>query len=121
MTVSVFLQSQSETIEPGLFSGPPLTFALVGGVGAEGVAVETVLAAVAEEAIGVVDALQTLSGLTVAVADGVGVDVVAALAGAAGSDRPALTQRVAKETVVTELTALTCGRVTSETIRIMYR
>lgn len=86
----------------------PLTFALVGGVGSQGVAVEAVLAAVAEEAVGVVDALQALSGFPVAVADGVGVDVVAALAGAAGSDRSALTQRIAEETVVTELAALTC-------------
>lgn len=95
-------------------SGLPLTFALVGGVGGEGVAVETVLAAVAEEAVGVVDALQALSGLAVAVANSIGVDVVAALAGAAGSDRAALTQRVAEETVITELAAFTCRQVTSQ-------
>lgn len=93
---------------------PSLTFALVGGVAGQRVAVETLLAAVAEEAVGVVDALEALSRLTVAVADSVGVDVVAALAGAAGSDRPALTQRVAEETVVTELAAFTCRQVTSE-------
>ncbi len=95
-------------------SGLPLTFALISGAGGQGVAVETLLAAVAEEAVGVVDALEALSGLAVAVADGIGVDVVAAFAGAAGSDRPALTQRVAEETVVTELTAFTCKQVTPQ-------
>lgn len=72
---------------------------------------EARLAAVAEEAVGVVDALQAFSCLAVAVADGVGVDVIAALAGAAGSGRPVLTQRVPKEPVVAELTALTCTQV----------
>lgn len=91
-----------------------LTFTLVVGVGSQSVAVETLLAAVTEEAVGVVDALQTLSGLTVAVADGVGVDVVVALTGPAGSDRTALTQRVPEETVVAELAAFTCRQVTAE-------
>lgn len=68
-----------------------LTFALVGRVGGQGVAVEGVLAAVAEEAGRVVDALQALARLPIAVAHGVGVDVVAALAGPAGPDRSALT------------------------------
>lgn len=85
-----------------------LTFALVSGVGGQGVAIETILAAVAEEAVSVVDALETFSSLAVAVADGVGVDVVAALAGAAGSDRSAPTQRVTEEPVITELAALPC-------------
>lgn len=97
--------------DPGsLWSVPPrprpLTFALVGGVGGQGVAVVTVLAAVAEEAGGAVDALQALAGLAVAVADGVGVNVVAALAGAAGPDRPGPPKRVPEEPVVTELAAL---------------
>lgn len=85
---------------------PQPTFALVRGVGGQGVAVEGVLAAVAEEASGVVDALQALARLPVTVADSVGIDVVAALAGPAGPDRPVLTQRVSEEAVVTELTAL---------------
>lgn len=88
-----------------------LTFALVGRVGGQGVAIEGVLAAVAEEAGGVVDALEALSRLPVAVADGVGVDVVAALAGPAGPDRPALAQRVAEEAIVTELAAFSCRQV----------
>lgn len=91
-----------------------LTFALVGGVCGQGVAIETLLAAVAEEAVGVVDALETLSGLAVAVANGVGVDVVAALAGAARSDRAVLTQWVPEEPVIAELTAFTCRQVTGE-------
>lgn len=89
-----------------------LTFALVGGVGGQGVAIETLLAAVAEEAVGVVNALETLSGLAVAVADGVSVDVVAALAGAAGSDRAVLPQRVPEEAIIAELAAFTCRQVT---------
>lgn len=92
-----------------------LTFALVSGVGGQGVAIETLLAAVAEEAVSVVDALEALSGLAVAVADGVGVDVVAALAGTARSDRTVLTQRVPEEPVVAELAAFTCRQVTAET------
>lgn len=94
-----------------MHDGTFLTFALVGGVGGQGVAIETLLAAVAEEAVGVVDALETFSGLAVAVANGVGVDVVAALAGAARSNWAALTQRVPEESVVTELAAFTCRQV----------
>jgi len=76
------------------------------GAAGHGVAVETVPAAVAEEAGRVLDALQALAGLAVAVPHGVRVDVVAALAGPAGPDRPGPAQRVAEEPVVTELTAL---------------
>lgn len=97
-----------------LWTFSSLTFALVGRVGGQGVAIETLLAAVAEEAVGVVDALETLSGLAVAVADGVGVDVVAALAGATRSDRTALSQRVPEEPVIAELAALTCRQVRAE-------
>lgn len=88
-----------------------LTFALVSGVDGQGVAIEGVLAAVAEEAGSVVDALEALSCLPVAVADGIGVDVVAAFAGPAGPDRPALAQRVAKEAIVTELATFSCRQV----------
>lgn len=94
-----------------------LTFALISRVLGQGVAIETRLAAVAEESIGVVNALEAFAVLAVAVADGVGVDVVAALAGAAGSDRPVLTKRVPKEPVVAQLTALTCTQVRSQMIR----
>ena len=85
------------------------TFALVCGAGGQGVAVETLLAAVAEEAVRVVDALEALARLAVAVAHGVGVHVVAALARAAGPHRPLLAQRVPEEAVVTQLTALPWG------------
>ena len=86
---------------------PPLTFAFVGRVAGEGVSIKTVLAAVTEAALSVVDALQTFSRLSVTVPDGVGVNVLAALASTTRSDRSALTQRVSEEAVVTELTALT--------------
>lgn len=85
-----------------------LTFALVCRVGGQSVAVEGVLAAVTEEAGCVVDALQALARLPVAVTHSVRVDVVAALAGPAGPDWSALAQRVTKETVVAELAALPC-------------
>lgn len=91
-----------------------LTFALVSRAGSQGVAIETVPAAVTEESVGVVDALEALSCLPVAVADSIGVNVVAALAGAAGPDRPSLTQRVTEETVITEFTALTCRQETEQ-------
>lgn len=83
----------------------PLTFTLVGGIDSQGIAVEPILAAITEEAISVVDALQALSCLPVAVANSIGINVVTALTGTAGSDWPALTQRVSKETIITELTA----------------
>lgn len=88
--------------------GLSLTFALVSRASGQGVAIETILAAVAKEAVSVVDALETFSSLAVAVPDGVGVDVVAALAGATGSDRSAPTQRVAEESVIAKLAALPC-------------
>ena len=86
-----------------------LTFALVVGVGGQSVAPEAVLAAVAEEAGRVVDALQALAGLAVTVAHGVGVDVVAALTGPAGPDGAVLSQRVPEEPVVAQLAPFTCG------------
>lgn len=98
-----------------------LTFALVGGVGSQGVAIETVSAAVTEESVGVVDALQALSCLPVAVADCIGVNVVTALAGAAGPDRPSLTQGVTKETVIAEFTALTCRQETEHLSRTILK
>lgn len=87
---------------------PILTLALVCRVGGQSVAVEGILAAVAEEACRVVDALQALARLPVAVTHSVGVNVVAALAGPASPDWSALAQRVTKETVVAELAALPC-------------
>lgn len=89
---------------------PPFTFAFVSRVGGEGVSIETILTAVTEEAVCVVDALQTLSSFTVTVPDRVGVDIIAALAGAASSTWPAPTQRVSEEAVIAELTAFTCQR-----------
>ena len=85
-----------------------LTFALVGRDGGQGVSVKACLAAVAEEAVGVVDAFETLAGLAVTVPHSVGVDVVAALAGAACSHRTVVAQGVSEETIVTQLTALAC-------------
>lgn len=87
---------------------PPLTFAFVGRAAGEGVSIETVLAAVAEEAVCVVDALQTFSGFTVTVPDRIWVKIIAALASATSSARSAPTQRVSEEAVVTEFTAFTC-------------
>lgn len=89
---------------------PPLTFASVSRVGGKGVSIETIFAAVTEEAVCVVDALQTLSSFTVTVPDRVRVDIIAALAGATSSTWPALTQRVSEEAVITELTAFTYQR-----------
>lgn len=83
----------------------PLTFTLVGRIDSQGVAIEPVLATITEEAVSVVDALQALSCLPVAVANSIGIDVVTAFTGTTGSDRPALTQRVSKETIITELAA----------------
>lgn len=104
---------QSQTSREG-FRFWTLTFALVGGLGGQRVAVETLFAAVAEEAVGVVDALEALSVLAVTVPDGVGVDVAAALAAPTRSDYAAiLTQRVAEESVVAQLAALTCTQVRS--------
>lgn len=102
-------RSRQRAAPPPARVQPPPTFAFVSRVAGEGVSIETILAAVTEEAVGVVDALQTLSGLPVAVPNSVGVNVLAALAGATRSDRPPLTQRVPEEAVVTELTALTWG------------
>lgn len=88
-----------------------LTFASLARAGAEGVAVETFFTAVAEEALGVIDALQALPGLPVAVADGVQIDVAAAHAFVAAAHGSVLTQRVPKVAVVTELAAFTCRHV----------
>lgn len=84
------------------------TFASLARSGTEGVAVETLLAAIAEVALGVIDALQALSGLPVAVADGVQVDVAAAHAFVAAAHGSVLTQRVPKVSVVAELAAFAC-------------
>lgn len=89
-------------------SGGFLTFAFVGRAVGEGVSIETVLAAVTEEAIRVVDALETFSGFTVTVPHRIWVNVVAALAGATSSASSALAQRVSEEAIIAEFTAFTC-------------
>lgn len=93
---------------------PPLTFAFVGRAVGEGVSIETVLAAVAEEAVCVVDALQTFSGLTVTVPDRIWVNIIAALASATRSARSTLTERVSKEAIITEFTAFTCQETNNQ-------
>lgn len=97
-----------------------LTFALIGRAGGQGVAIVTIFAAVTEEAVRVVDALQTFSVLTVAVANSVGVSVTIALAGPAGSDRPVLTQGVPEEPIIAELTALPCTHVSSQMLKSRF-
>lgn len=83
--------------------------ALVGRVGGQGVPKEAILAAVTVEASGVVDALEALASLAVAVAHGVGVDVVIALAQAAGPHSTIFAQWVSKIGIITQLTPLSCS------------
>lgn len=83
-----------------------LTFALVRGVRGQGVPKEAILAAVAVEASSVVDALEALAGLAVTVAHGVGVDVVVALAQAAGPHSTIPAQWVSEIGIITQLTPL---------------
>ena len=66
----------------------------------EGVAEEAGLAALAVEPVRVVDAPEALSSRAVAVSDGVGVDVVVAVALRAGADRAVLAHGVAKVAVL---------------------
>lgn len=87
-------------------SGRQLTFTLVCRVGSQGIAEKALFAAVTVEAGRVVDALETLPRQAVAVAHGVGVYVVVALAWAAQSHGPIAAQRVSKVAVIAELTPL---------------
>lgn len=89
--------------------GNARTPALVSRVGGQGVPKEAILAAVAVEASRVVDALEALSCLPVAVAHSVGINVVVALAQAARPHSPIFTQWVSKIGVITQLTPLACG------------
>lgn len=84
-------------------------FAFVGYISSAGITVEALLAAVAKDASGVVDALEAFARLSVTVAHSVRVDVVVAAAGSTRSHWTFLTQRISKETIVTQLTSLTCG------------
>lgn len=70
---------------------------------------EPLFAAVAVETSRVVNAFQTLSCQAVAVPHSVGVNVVIALAWAAQPHRAIPAQRIPKEAIITELTALACG------------
>lgn len=83
-----------------------LTLALLGRVGGQSISIEAVLAAVAEEAVGVVDALEALAGVAVAVAHCIGVDVVTACALPAHPYGAASPQGVAEIAVITELARL---------------
>jgi len=85
---------------------PALTSALGGRIGGQGVSEEAVFAAVAVEAGGVVNALEALARLAVAVPHGVGVDVVVALAEAARPHSTVCAQRVSEIGVVTQLAPL---------------
>lgn len=102
--------------------GNARTPAFVSRVGGQRVPKEAILAAVAIEAGRVVDALEALSCLSVAVAHSVGIDVVIALAQAARPHSPIFTQRVSKVGIITQLTPLACGgteaHATPKAIRI---
>lgn len=84
-------------------------FAFVCWVGSQGISEKSILAAVTIEAGCVIDALETFTGQAIAVADGVGINVVIALAQAAKPHRAVPPQRVSKVAVVTELTPFTGG------------
>lgn len=84
-------------------------FALVCRVGSQGIAEKALFAAVTVEAGRVVDALETLPRQAVAVAHGIGVYVVVALAWAAQSHGPIAAQGVSKVAVIAELTPLARG------------
>lgn len=82
-----------------------LTFALISWVASQGVAIVTFFAAITEKAICVVDALEALAAVPVAVAHGVGVDVVVAVARPARSPLTIDALWVTEESVVAQLTA----------------
>lgn len=85
-----------------------LTFALLSGHLAPGVAVEAGPAALAVLALGVAQALEASAAHVVAHAQGVEVHVAVALAPRARTDLPGLSQRVAIVAVFARLTAGPC-------------
>ena len=74
----------------------------------EGIAEEARLAALAVEAVGVVDAAEALARRAVAVPNGVGVNVVVAVAPRAGADRAVLSHGVPEVAVLAELAPRAC-------------
>lgn len=110
------MSSQNKGAPPrqGLAGGGGLTFALVCRIGGQGVSEKSASAPVTVDAGRVVDALQALSRHAVAVSDGVGVDVVVALAQAAEPHGAVSAQRVPKVAIVTELAPLACARRRSD-------
>lgn len=86
------------------------TFAFVCWVGSQGISKKSIFTAVTIEAGRVIDALEAFSRQAIAVADGVGVDVVIALAQAAKPHRAVPPQRVSKVAIITELTSFTWAR-----------
>lgn len=78
-----------------------LTFAFVSYICGTGITVETLFATVAEDAGGVVNALEAFACLSVAVAHSIGVDVVVAAAGTARPDWTIFTKRVPEEAIIT--------------------
>lgn len=85
------------------------SFALVSRIGGQGVPKEAIFAAVAVEASGVVDALEALACLAVAVPHSIGIDVVVALAEATRPHSTIFTQWVSKIGIITQLTPLACS------------
>lgn len=84
-------------------------FAFVCRVGSQGISKKPIFAAVTVEASSVIDAFQAFSCQAIAIANGIGVDVVIALAEAAEPHRAVSPQRVSKVAVVTELAPFTGG------------
>lgn len=95
----------------------PRTPALVGRVGGQGVPKEAVLAAVAVEAGCVVDALEALACVAVAVPHSVRIDVVIALAQAARPHSAVLTKWVPEIGIITQLASFAWGRTEAHVLQ----
>lgn len=80
-----------------------LTFALFGWVASQSIPIVTSFAAITEKAIRVVDALEALASVAVTVANGVGVDVIVAIARPAHPHLTVHALWVAEESVVAQL------------------
>lgn len=92
----------------GIALAGPAAGRVAGLLEGQRVAEEAGLAAFAVEAVGVVDAAQALARRAVAVADGVGVDIVVAVAALTRPHRAVLAHRVAEVAVLAELATGTC-------------
>lgn len=94
-----------------------LTPALVSRVGGQGVPEEAVFAAVAVEAGCVVDALEALACVAVAVPHSVRIDVVIALAQAARPHSAVLTKWVPEIGIITQLASFAWGRTEAHVLQ----